>query len=68
MTAWEKAHGMIDALPEDSVNAVIKFMSRLAPARKQSKSPKMEAFLKLQKMRKTAPLDVSVEEWGKGHG
>lgn len=65
MTAWEKVHGMIDTLPEDSVNVVIKFMSRLVPAKEQSNTPKMEAFLRLQKMRKTAPLDVSMEEWGK---
>ena len=62
MTAWERAHGIIDTLPEDSVNAVIQFMSRLAPSKQKSSTPKMEAFLRLQELRKNSPLDISMDE------
>ena len=62
MTARERAHGMIDALPEDSVCAVIQFMNRMA---RKPATPKMAAFLRLQTLRKTAPIDVSMDEWTK---
>lgn len=65
MTVWEKAHGMIDTLPEDSVHAVIKFMSRFSSAKPETAAPKMEAFLRLQKLRKTAPLEISMDELSK---
>ena len=63
MTIKQQAYGLIDELPEDSVQAIIQIMIRMIPAKhpreKSEKeenkiSQKMEAFLELQEMRKKA--------------
>ena len=61
MTVRQKAHGLIDRMPEESVQALIPVMARLIPFRKKQNekesediSPKMQAFLDMQEMRKTS--------------
>ena len=60
MTARQEAHGLIDRMPEESVRALIPVMAKLIPFRKKKTevqtadiSPKMQAFLDMQEMRKT---------------
>ena len=58
MTVREEAYALINNLPEDSVKAVVQIMIRMAPERKieanlpDGMTPKKEAFLELQKMRR----------------
>ena len=61
MTARQEAHGLIDKMPEESVRALIPVMAKLIPFRKKQTeektnevSPKMQAFLDMQEMRKNA--------------
>lgn len=61
MTARQEAHGLIDKMPEESVRVLIPVMERLIPFRKKKVetqttdiSPKMQAFLDMQEMRKTS--------------
>lgn len=59
MTVRQEAHGMIDRMPEESVRALIPVMARLIsfsqrqPAKKPDAiSPRMQAFLEMQELRK----------------
>lgn len=59
MTARQEAHGLIDMMPEESVQALIPVMAKLIPFRKKQAitntseiSPKMQAFLDMEEMRK----------------
>ena len=59
VTARQEAHGLIDRMPEESVQALIPVMARLIPFRKKQTdtntseiSPKMQAFLDMEEMRK----------------
>ena len=61
MTLRQEAHGLIDKMPEESVRVLIPVMAKLIPFRKISAavkpddiSPKMQAFLDMQEMRKTS--------------
>ena len=61
MTVRQEAHGMIDRMPEESVRALIPVMAKLIPFRKKKTetqtadiSPKMQAFLDMQEIRKTS--------------
>lgn len=67
MTARQHAHGLIDRMPEASVQALIPVMRKLIPFRKpkdsdlleietdnRSITPKMQAFLDMQEMRKSS--------------
>ena len=61
MTARQEAHGLIDKMPEESIRALIPVMAKLIPFRKKQTaektsevSPKMQAFLDMQEMRKKA--------------
>ena len=61
MTVRQEAHGLIDRMPEESVRALIPVMIKLIPFRKKKVetqtadiSPKMQAFLDMQEMRKTS--------------
>ena len=60
MTVRQEAHGMIDRMPEESVRALIPVMAKLIPYRRKAESqtedisPKMQAFLDMQEMRKTS--------------
>ncbi len=70
MTVRQKAHGLIDRMPEESIQALIPVMTKLIPfttkqpAKKASEhSPKMQAFLDMQEMRKTAvEYDISITQ------
>ena len=70
MTARQEAHGLIDRMPEESVRALIPVMAKLIPFRKKKTevqtadiSPKMQAFLDMQEMRKTSvKFDFSEEQ------
>ena len=70
MTVRQEAHGMIDRMPEESVRALIPVMAKLIPFRKRKAetqtadiSPKMQAFLDMQEMRKTSvKYDFSLSE------
>ena len=70
MTARQKAHGLIDRMPEESVQALIPVMTKLIPLWKKQQtektaeiSPKMRAFLDMQEMRKTAvQYDFSITQ------
>lgn len=70
MTLRQEAHGLIDRMPEDSIRALIPVMSKLIPFRKKNTavqavdiSPKMQAFLDMQEMRKASvQYDFSEEE------
>ena len=60
-TARQEAHGLIDRMPDESVQALIPVMAKLIPFRKKKTenrtadiSPKMQAFLDMQEMRKTS--------------
>lgn len=67
MTARQEAHGLIDRMPEECIQALIPVMTRLIPFKKKQEqkreneaSPKMQAFLEMQEMRKTAvKYDIS---------
>lgn len=58
MTVKEQAHSLIDSLPNDSVRAVVEILIRMKPqskttANKQNiPTPKMIAYLELEKLRK----------------
>ena len=61
MTVRQEAHGLIDRMPEESVRALIPVMARLIPFGKTNSatqtagiSPKMQAFLDMQEMRKSS--------------
>lgn len=61
MTVRQEAHGLIDRMPEESVRALIPVMAKLIPFRKKNDtanpadiSPKMQAFLDMQEMRKSS--------------
>jgi len=61
MTVRQEAHGLIDRMPEESVQALIPVMARLIQFKKndtvasnQNTSPKMQAFLDMQEMRKSS--------------
>ena len=63
MTVRQEAHGLIDRMPEESVRALIPVMAKLIPFRKKKTenqtadiSPKMQAFLDMQEMRKTSVM------------
>ena len=68
MTIRQEAHGLIDRMPEESVRVLIPVMAKLIPFRKKTTntgeiSPKMQAFLDMQEMRKTsAKYDFSREQ------
>ena len=62
MTARQEAHVLIDRMPEESIRALIPVMTKLIPFRKMKQhteqvtgfSPKMQAFMDMQEMRKKA--------------
>jgi hypothetical protein len=70
MTVRQEAHGMIDRMPEENVQALIPLMAKLIPFKKkrtlqnkEGPSPKMQAFLEMQEMRKkNAEYDFSDQE------
>ena len=71
MTARQEAHGLIDRMPEESIRALIPVMTKLIPFRKMKQhteqvagiSPKMQAFLEMQEMRKNAvKYDISLSQ------
>ena len=70
MTVRQEAHGLIDQMPEESIQALLPVMAKLIPFQKREKqtdtavsSPKMQAFLNMQEMRKKAvQYDFSVKE------
>lgn len=71
MTIRQEAYNLIDNLPDDSVKAVIQIMIRMAPASDktekkadcQSVSLKMQAFLRMQELRKKMPAyDLSTDQ------
>ncbi len=68
MTQRERAHDLIDALPEDSVRAVVQVMLRMYPfygktAHPGEASPKMKAYGRLEALRRqSAKYDFSEEE------
>ena len=70
MTLQQQAYGLIDRLPDDSVQVVIQGMRRMLPKDKDvvkttvqpsdSVTPKMKAYLRMQELRKeTSRYDVS---------
>ena len=70
MTLQQQAYGLIDRLPDDSVQVVIQVMRRMLPRDKDevkttaqssdSITPKMKAYLRIQELRKeTLNYDVS---------
>ncbi len=70
MTLQQQAYGLIDKLPDDSVQVVIQVMRRMLPYDRQrvktatkiseTISPKMRAYIRMQELRKeTAKYDVS---------
>lgn len=67
MTVRQEAHGLIDRMPEECIQALIPVMAKLIPFKKKQEqkktvgiSPKMQAFLEMQEMRKTAvKYDIS---------
>ncbi len=68
MTLQQQAYGLIDKLPEDSVQIVIQVMRKMLPhevnvhAADHSEEPssKMKAYRRMQELRKeTAQYDVS---------
>ena len=70
MTLQQQAYGLIDRLPDDSVQIVIQVMRCMLPHDKQTTtvaseqgdivSPKMKAYLRMQELRKeTAKYNVS---------
>ena len=70
MTVRQEAHGLIDQMPEESVRALLPVMVKLIPFQKREKqtdkafpSPRMQAFLNMQEMRKqAAQYDFSLKE------
>ena len=70
VTVRQEAHGLIDRMPEESVRALLPVMVKLIPFQKREKqtdkafpSPRMQAFLNMQEMRKEAvQYDYSVKE------
>jgi hypothetical protein len=70
MTARQEAHGLIDRMPEESVQALIPVMAKLIPFRKKQAdtntsgiSPKMQAFLDMEEMRKeSVKYNISVSQ------
>ncbi len=70
MTLRQEAHGLIDRMSEENIQALIPVMAKLIPFRKQTVavqnskiSPKMQAFLDMQEMRKTsAQYDFSLSQ------
>ena len=70
MTVRQEAHGLIDQMPEESVRALLPVMVKLIPFQKKEKqtdaavpSPKIQAFLNIQEMRKEAvQYDYSLKE------
>ena len=67
MTVRQEAHGLIDRMPEESIRVLIPVMTKLIPFRQKQNtdkttglSPKMQAFLDMQEMRKKAvKYDIS---------
>ena len=70
MTLQQQAYGLIDRLPDDSVQVVIQVMRRMLPRDRDvvkttvrssdSITPKMKAYLRMQELRKeTSKYDVS---------
>ena len=68
MTLQQQAYGLIDRLPDDSVQVIIQVMKRMLPHEKPLKnassegdmSPKMKAYMRMQELRKeTAKYDIS---------
>ena len=70
MTLQQQAYGLIDRLPDDSVQVVIQVMRRMLPRDRNvvkttvrssdSITPKMKAYLRMQELRKeTLNYDVS---------
>ena len=70
MTLQQQAYGLIDRLPDDSVQVVIQVMRRMLPRDRDvvkttvrssdSITPKMKAYLRMQELRKeTLNYDVS---------
>ena len=73
MTLQQQAYGLIDRLPDDSVQVVIQVMRRMLPrevkgnvsstSHSEEPSPKMKAYLRMQELRKeTAQYEVSEAE------
>ena len=70
MTLRQEAHELIDEMPEDSIRTMIPVMAKLIPFRKKQEttkseeiSPKMQAFLDMQEMRKTSvQYEISEEQ------
>ena len=68
MTLQQQAYGLIDKLPDDSVQVIIQVMKRMLPYEKPlnnassegDTSPKMKAYMRMQELRKeTAKYDIS---------
>ena len=68
MTLQQQAYGLIDKLPDDSVQVVIQVMRLMLPhdrttaasTQTSALSPKMRAYLRMQELRKeTAKYDIS---------
>ena len=70
MTVRQEAHGLIDRMPEENVRALLPVMAKMIPFRKKQNtekvtefSPKMQAFLNMQEMRKAAvSYDISITQ------
>ena len=70
MTLQQRAYGLIDRLPDESVSALIQVMTRMLPHERGGAevkehtdgevSPKMKAYLRMRELRKeTAKYDLS---------
>lgn len=71
MTIQQQAYGLIDRLPDDSVQVMIQVMRRMLPYEKEeldvkdsnSETPKMKAYMRMQELRKEAAnYDISDSE------
>ena len=70
MTLQQQAYGLIDRLPEDSVQVIILVMKKMLPLEHENEkksalsydqvTPKMKAYLRMQELRnETARYDIS---------
>ena len=70
MTLQQQAYGLIDRLPDDSVQIIIQVMRKMIPGDNKAEktvttvsdsvTPKMKAYLRMQELRKeTSKYDIS---------
>lgn len=67
MTVRQEAYRWIDRLPDESVKVVIQVMKRMVPSDvvqpAEEKSPKMQAFERMQQLRaESSAYDISEEQ------